>query len=271
MNRDSATDSGGVELEALRLLAEAERAGRIRFYLIDTFSSESPVPRIASDIEGGGSCFFVDERQRPLLDGLLPSSCVFVEGVASTATKAVVESIRRKSRRKHDALEHFIRDTRRFEYLPGERRYLSELFAPLKGADNAKITIRDPYLLARPHNRRSTLGFVQLLSSLCDGIEGLTLVWRLDGQAYSGGSAGQHSSDSIAEFKSEVRRNGLNPELLRFSPKRKGEGGHFHDRRVTALVFKNGSEERYRWDLTSGVDNLMDETREATVFVCRVS
>ena len=216
--RDSVMDSSGVELEALALLAEAERAGRILFYCAGSVSTEIPVPRLASDAQSRGFCFYVDERQRPLLDGLLPSNCVFVEGVASTATKATVEGIRRASRREHGALEHLIRDTQRFEYLPGNRRCLSEPFAPLKGTDKARITIRDPYLLARRHNLESTLGFVQFLASICDGIEGVTLVWRSDGPVHSGGSGGQDSSDSITEFKSALRRNGLNPDLVRFSP-----------------------------------------------------
>ena len=267
---DSISDASAVELEALTMLAEVEMAGRLQFYLSGRIDKRAVLPRLATDTEGSGSCFYVAERERPLLEGLLPSSCVFVEGAASTQTKTWVEGIRRQSRRERGALEYLIRDTRRFEYPPGRSRSLDEPFAPLKGADDAKITIRDPYLLSGTHNRETTAGFVKFLNSLCDGIKQVTLVWRLEGFGYSGGNGGQNSGDSIQEFKSALRRNGLNPDLIRYSPLRKGERGHFHDRRVTALVYRNGSEERYRWDLTSGVDNLMDKTREATVFVCRV-
>ena len=268
--RDSVTDASAVELDALTMLAEAERAGRLKFYLSGRIDTQAAFPRLATDTEGGGSCFYVAERERPLLDGLLPSSCVFVEGAASTETKAVVEGIRRQSRRERGALDHLIRNIRRFEYLPGKRRCLSEPFSPLKGADEAKITIRDPYLLSGAHNRESTAGFVKFLNSLCDGIKGVTLVWRLESPTYLGGSEGHNSGDSIPQFKSVLQRHGLNPDLIRYSPQHRGERGHFHDRRVTAVVHRNGSEERYRWDLTSGVDNLMDKTREATVFACRV-
>ena len=177
--RDSVTDAGAAELDALTMLAEAERGGRLQFYFSGRIDSSAVIPRLATDTEGGGSCFYVAERERPLLDGLLPSSYVFVEGAVSKETKGVVEGIRRQSRLERGALEHLIHDTRRFEYFPGKPRCLSEPFSPLKGAEEAKITIRDPYLLSGAHNRESTAGFVKFLNSLCDDIKRVTLVWRL--------------------------------------------------------------------------------------------
>lgn len=269
--QDSVEEATAADLDALTMLAEVERAGDLQFYVSGRIGTEASIPRLAADAEGGGSCFYLDDRDRPLLDGLLPSSRVFVEGVASMETKALIEGIKRHSQREHGALDSLVRDTRRFDYLAGSGRNLSEPFAPLIGADNAKIEIYDPYLLSQPHSRESAAAFVKILNSLCDRITKVTLVWRPDDRAYGGGNVGHHTSDSISEFRSNLRGSEIDPNVVRYNPRRRGEGGHFHDRRIIASVYRNGSEEHYRWDLTSGVDNLMDETREATVFVCRVS
>ena len=80
---------------------------------------------------------------------------------------------------------------------------------------------------------------------------------------------GRHSANLVNRLNAKLRQAGLDPEVVRHIPKRKGEGGHFHDRRVTVRLKRNGSTEQFRWDLTSGVDNLMDSSREATVFLSR--
>jgi len=40
--------------------------------------------------------------------------------------------------------------------------------------------------------------------------------------------------------------------------------GHFHDRVIYAHV--SGSAKPIRWDITSGIDNLMDQSKECSVF-----
>ena len=49
-------------------------------------------------------------------------------------------------------------------------------------------------------------------------------------------------------------------------PLKAGRGGHFHDRQVIADFAANGIKRKFRWDLTSGIDNLMDISKEAKVF-----
>lgn len=268
--REAVTQAGGAELEALAILAAAETEGRLQFYVAQAPPPETTFPRLAGDADRGGPSFYVADRGSPLLDGLLAGGCVFMEGAASNETKDAVKRIRRQARRETGALGNLVRDTRRFEYRPGKERRLSEPFAPLQGADEAEIVVRDPYLLAAPHNRESAAAFVKFLSSLCGGIKRVTLVWRTEGPTHRPGGGGRRSDDAIPEFKSSMRRHGLNTDLIRFAQQRRGEGGHFHDRQVTAFVRRHGAEERYRWDLTSGVDNLMDETKEATVFMSQV-
>ena len=266
---DSITDAGAAELEALTMLAQAAKTGRLLFFRAQGIGSSGAVPRLAGGVEGNGPCFFVEQPERPLLDGLLPDGPVFVEGEASEKTKATLSEIRRRSRPEQDALGQFISDTRRFEYRPGSRRNLREPFAPMQGAEDTVITIRDPYLLSSEGNRESAAEFVKFLNSLCVSIKHVTLVWRQEHPSRSWGDRGTQSDDSISKFKSILREHGIGAGVVRYAPQRRGQGGHFHDRRVTAAFRKNGRVERHRWDLTSGVDNLMDQNREAAVFACR--
>ena len=266
---DSATDASAVELEALTMLAQAENTGRLLFFRTQGVGREGAVPRLAGGVDGSGPCFYVEQPERPLFDGVLPGGRVFVEGKASEETKATLAEIRRLSHREHDALGQFVSNIQRFEYRPGSRRNLREPFAPIQGAEETAITIRDPYLLSSTGNRESAAEFVKFLNTLCTSIKCVTLVWRKEDPSHSWGDRGTQSDDSISGFKSILREHGIGVGVVRYAPQRRGQGGHFHDRRVTATFRKNGREERHRWDLTSGVDNLMDQSREAAVFASR--
>ena len=265
---NAATEATGEDLEALGMLAELEKTGQLRFLTSDLIDSHTVLPRLAADTDSGGVCFFVADHDRPLLDGLLPGDCSFIEGAISSQTKAVVEEVRKRSKLEPNALEGFLQNTRRFDYRPGHRRNLDEVFAVLRGAEEAEIMVRDPYLLAGPRTLESTAQFLKHLSSLCSTVKAIRLVWKRGSGSY-GGVMGPYSNNLINRLNRVLRQVGLDPELVRHHPKRKGEGGHFHDRRVTVRLKRNGSNQQFRWDLTSGVDNLMDKSREATVFLSR--
>ena len=264
----AATEATGEDLVALGMLADLVRDGQLRFFTSDKIVAHTVHPRLAADTDSGGMCFFVADHDRPLLDGLLPGDCIFTEGAISAETKAVVKEIQNRSKLEPSALEGFLQNTRRFEYRSGHRRNLDEVFAVLSGAEEAEITVRDPYLLAGKHNLESTAQFLKHLNSLCSTVKAVHLVWKHSTSSY-GGAIGRHSADLVNLLNKELKQAGLDPELVRHIPRRKGEGGHFHDRRVTVRLKRNGSSQQYRWDLTSGVDNLMDTSREATVFLSR--
>lgn len=266
--RRSATEATAEDLDALGMLADLESNGQLRFLTSDMFDAHAVQPRLSADSDSGGVCFFVAEHDRPLLDGILPGDCIFIEGAISAQTKAVVKEIRKRSKLEPNALVGFLQNTRRFEYRSGRRRNLDEVFAALSGAEEAEITVRDPYLLAGPHNLESTAQFLKHLNSLCSTVKAVRLVWKYGIGSY-GGRMERHSADLVSRLNTKLRQGGLDPALVRHIPKRKGEGGHFHDRRVMVRLKRNGSSEEYRWDLTSGVDNLMDTSREATVFLTR--
>lgn len=260
--RDSVAEANAEELRALTMLAKHEKENRLEFLLTGQINDRSSLPRLATDIAVNGQCFYAEARDQPLLDGLLPNTSVFVEGNVSVVTKDIIERVKHQSCRESDALGQFLLDTKRFDYQVGQRRNLEELFAPLRGVEDTRIRIRDPYLLSREHNFESTAKFLEQLNLLCGGMRSARLVWKTVRVRDSG--------DAIRRFRTKLKERGLDPSVIRYEPRRRGEGGHFHDRRVFADVIRSGEKERFRWDLTSGVDNLMDRSREASVFRWRI-
>ena len=264
--RDSVVEASGKELNALILLAEIESEGRLEFLVSGPIDHRSGFPRLATDTVGKGQCFYSEDWGRPLFDGLLPGDAAFVEGMISNTTTARIERVREDSRREPDALGGFLRDTKRFDYRAGQTRDLAELFAPLRNVEDATIMIRDPYLLSREHSLESAVELLDRLNSLCGGMQSAKLIWKQHASSRSGWS----SSDAIRRFKTKLKSRNLDSVRIRYAPRRKGEGGHFHDRRVIADVIRSGERNRFRWDLTSGVDNLMDPSREASVFLSQI-
>ena len=264
--RLSLSDLRGADLRALDILAEQECTGRLKFYKCDQFEDRALSLRVAADSAGSGSCYFAKGRRHPLLDGLLAGDQIYREGKISAATEAAISVIKGSARIQRAALTALVKDTKRFEYRPRQYRDLSEPFAPLVGAAQAQILIRDPYLLKRQTNREGAAQLLGLFDRLCGGIRAVSLVWRLTATP-----SPERDQSEPQLFKEELRKHGLASLPIRHRPKSEGEGGHFHDRWITAKFKRNGSEQSYRWDVSSGVDNLMDVTKEVVVFVTRTS
>ncbi len=261
--RDSVAEGSGQELKALALLAEMEKTGRLKFLVSGLIERRSGFPRLAVDTAANGNCYFSQEWDRPLLNGLLSNGTVFVEGMISNTTKDRIERVKQDCRSESNALGQFLRDTKRFDFPVGKAVDLAQVFAPLINVEKAAITIRDPYLLSREHNLESAAELLDYLFSLCGCENKVTLIW--DPSRYGG-----NPSDMIREFKKKLKGRNLSSVPIRYKQRRKGEGGHFHDRRVIADINQSGDRKQFRWDLTSGVDNLMDKFKEASVFLTQI-
>ena len=66
----------------------------------------------------------------------------------------------------------------------------------------------------------------------------MRLIWRADPWS----RPRQSSGDAIRQFKTKLKSRRLGSVVIRYAPRRKGEGGHFHDRRVIADVSKAAKE-----------------------------
>ena len=118
------------------------------------------------------------------------------------------------------------------------------------------MTIEDPWCAARQHGRESLSNFLAQLQRLDISIGELKVVWNSD-----------NSDDSAAfqarELRHEIERNYTGE--LAMDPKSRHEVRHFHDRVVYFDVDETG--ERWRVDISAGIDNLMSRSKECSIFI----
>ena len=92
-------------------------------------------------------------------------------------------------------------------------------------------------------------------------------IWRTDDERYPPrGRDLESPTEQQVALAQALREAGLNDIRLIYLPQQPRRGAHFHDRQVFADYEQDGTQKTFRWDITSGIDNLMDKNKEAVVF-----
>ena len=259
------------QLSALEELARMEKKGSVSFRSIDGSAvPEGFVPRMSAATADGRFALFSDTSPVALLDGLLPGQSYVFAALAVEDSKRLEESFEGGGRL-DGLLGQVLAETKRYDYPAGTKRSLDEAFGIIKGADRPRVIVIDPYLLSGDRNRRLAANFLQGLSGMtADGLGPVLLRWRQDGQYGSGPRAPERHEDQSHALRQSLAALGLEGLDLRFDP-RPMRGSHFHDRQVQIQIPSASGTRAYRFDLSSGVDNLMDTSKEAKVFVTPVT
>ena len=87
----------------------------------------------------------------------------------------------------------------------------------------------------------------------------VTITWDSDHQEF------ESPSDQTDAMRSEFSRAQIAIDPI-FAPRSRRDG-HFHDRVVVAQTIDEGVHLAVRWDITSGIDNLMSVPKECSVFL----
>ena len=98
-----------------------------------------------------------------------------------------------------------------------------------------------------------------------DGLGLVSLRWREDHPKGSANRAPERVEDQKRAFRRALADAGLDGLNPRFDV-RVLRGSHFHDRQILADFSRAGEQASYRFDLSSGIDNLMDRNKEAKIF-----
>ena len=145
-----------------------------------------------------------------------------------------------------------------FRFRPGETRNLASMFEPIIGR-RVKIHVKDPWCGARQRNRMQLACFFQEIASAGVELEGVAVTWNPNHRVAT------PICEQKDEIRSEVRK--MQPDLdISFRPSSRKDG-HFHDRTVIAETIDEGICLSVRWDISSGIDNLMSVPKECSVFV----
>jgi hypothetical protein len=156
-------------------------------------------------------------------------------------------------------------NTKAFRHVPGQPRDFKAMFADILGR-SVKLQIEDPYLASGDKNRSTLMEFLTKLQELGATITHLTLAWRPTRPNGNGSHLDERPEDQQRDLANRLRKIGLIGEIVQMKP-RTSRLGHFHDRVVTAIVDGDAQLTRFRWDVTSGIDNLMQRDRQCSVFL----
>lgn len=200
---------------------------------------------------------FYGDTRAPILDD--PCETVTHRGVRKVG-EAWVAKLTQKLQsvnRGEPVLERLLQALTLKRFRPGDPRNIVDIFKPFT-ARSAEITIEDPWCLARAGNRDALVQFVRTIQQSGIQIASLLIVWNPENDA-----------DTAAETQAKLARQALSSlraETLDFRP-RSRRHGHFHDRVVTLKSLE--TDEVWRLDISSGIDNLMSRAKECSVFIER--
>lgn len=250
-----------LDRQVIDMLAPLEDAGQLQIHLAPRAALES-APRIAARKGDKTSEFYGSNFDQPIFDDLIPENACLSESVSTCDWLARHAADLRKSQ---GALAATVLNSRAFRHDPGQPRDFKAMFADI--ADRpVRLLIEDPYLATGDRNRGAVVEFVKKLQGLGVQINSLTLAWR-PSRPSSGSAFFERPEDQQRDLASRLAKTGLTGAAVHMKP-RASRLTHFHDRIVTAVVDDQADANKIiRWDITSGIDNLMEQNRQCSVFL----
>jgi len=249
------SDPTGVDRQIAELLRSAEDVGRLTFVQLPSDKLEV-APRLT--LFGGiaNEELYEDTRRAKLLSGLGAGVCFGRHGVEDLGTLWIAKHVQTVLKApKSDVFATLLDRMVVHRFQAGRPRDIPAVFFGLKGK-HISLEIQDPWIGAQPRNRDKLADFLKALCNAKASIEKLKLVWNP-----------RSGHDPIA-----LQRDGLRSAAgtsfsgeVELGPWVPSRGQHFHDRVVHILIAETG--EKWRVDVTSGIDNLMSDPKEGSRFI----
>ncbi len=250
-----------VDRSVFDLLLSHEKAGQLELGLVPQTVLEA-APRVLVRRGDKSLEFYAENFDQPVFDNPFGAQ-VFVAGLP-TGDDWLTRNERSIQKRPNE-LQGVSLGTRSFRHEPGDARDYASMFSDI--ADQpVRLRIDDPFLASGDRNRAALVEFLRTLQSLNVQIRSLTLSWK---PAQPGmGYRDERPEDQLKDLSDRLRKIGLGADVVHMKP-RTSRTGHFHDRIVTADSDRT-PDVTYVWDITSGVDNLMERHRQCNVFLTAV-
>ena len=233
-------------------LVEYESRGQLSMHTMKA-DLVAQAPRL-SVVRGDAVDEFWGETDASILSG--PLSGVSHQGLKTLAESWVARH-NADTTAAEGVLEKYNARIRRFDLRPGTVRNYAEIFEHIAGRA-VDLHVEDPWCVARPENRERFGKFLSALKKHDVQIGRLTLVWKpengLDPDAARQGK----------EIEKMLKGKGVCEEL-RLEPA-DSRRRHFHDRYLVADTIDDLARCKVRYDITSGIDNLVAYQKECSVF-----
>jgi superfamily II DNA/RNA helicase len=245
----------GLDRRLVDSLVEYERNGQILAY---TAKRELLVsaPRLIILKGRITNEYYGDEHESPLLSGPLCGVSHFSQVPLEQSWVTMnLDSLKPYS----GILNAFNTKIKRFDYRPGTRRAYKKVFEAIAGRQ-INLHLEDPWCAARPQNLDRLESFLTTLTNINVQIQQLTLVWEPE----------KRREVSVLlqgkEIEQRIGHKGLFDQL-RLEPSNRRQRRHFHDRFAEAQTVDDLPAFKARYDISSGIDNLMLQQKECTIFV----
>lgn len=251
-----------VDRQLVDMLLPAEAAGQLEVCSVPRAVLET-APRISIRSNGQTAEHYGSAFEQPVFDDLFGAG---VYRASSPSSEDWQERHVTRITPVSEALAATALNTKSFRHDPGFPRDFRTMFACIAG-QTASLKIEDPFLASGDRNRTALVDFLKKLRDLGVDIQSVTLTWRLPRPA----NYGRYSSEETPEEQQRdllrrLKAVGFDLDSIQLRPKT-GRSGHFHDRVVTAVVDREGDKTTFRWDISSGIDNLMERERQCSVFL----
>jgi len=250
-------------------LAPYVRDRRVRFYQAKIVET---TPRVFTVPASGGLAWFSTLPRVPLAERILPGEVYELrlgDEVLTGALSAYIASWQPADTRLFDTFAN----ASRWDVRAGQRREFATWFAPIADAHLAAVTIRDPYVLGNDTSRQCLVDLLSELKARSRSLQAVKVVYRAEAGERSGGSHGfgapHRESNEFAQHDLRIRlqRAGLaDIKLFPLPWRRTVADRDFHDRSIEIQAdHADGATMRHRFDLSGGVDRLMQNRYESLI------
>jgi hypothetical protein len=249
-----------LDRQIIDVLLPLEASNQLEVYLIPRLALED-APRIAIQRSEKTVEYYASNFDQPIFDNLIDSK---LYAANSTTADDWQERNKARFRRIENALSATALNTKAFRHQPGQPRDFKAMFSEIVGRP-VKLRIEDPYLASSDRNRGALVDFLKKLQEIGIVVTSLTLAWKPAHPNSKLNSSEESPEDQQRDLSDRLRRVGavgtvhMKPRISRL--------GHFHDRVVTATIDGEARPKTFRWDITSGIDNLMQRDRQCSVFL----
>jgi hypothetical protein len=259
----SLADLGTNDLEAMEILAGLEVAGRLAVHRLQRDEFTEEMPRIVAAGSDGLLAVWSNDPDAPLLAGLLPGSLFIANALEAEVAERIIAKLH-CAIHVPGALSTILANTRTWDFAPNQARAFGEIFAQARDATGS-FHIRDPFVLSGDRNRRRLVAFLKELEKQRVSIDHLIIAWR-EGDAYKADY--EHPQVQEQEFEALLDAAKLHGFTIQYDPQPHRSRAHFHDRQIRGkLDHGDGTKTSLLWDVSSGIDNLMDSSKEAKVYL----
>jgi hypothetical protein len=249
-----------LDREIADILLKFEQSRQLEVRLAPRELLES-APRIAVRKGTSTSEYYASNFEQPLFDELVGPALYLSASPIAEDWQARNKVNLRKMDNVLAALE---RNTRAFRHNPGQPRDFKAMFGGIAD-QTVRLDIEDPYLATSDRNRGALVDFLQRLQQLNVRIASLTLSWRP--ARPNPGYTDERPEDQQRNLSDRLKKAGFGHGIVHLKP-RTSRLTHFHDRTITATIVTNGAPATsFRWDITSGIDNLMERDKQCSVFL----